>query len=249
MPKLLDLAGSPQLSLTRAMGMLRQFASTQELEHLHLGGGTALAMRWRHRHSTDVDLAMPAPFGERLVAKHGPEVNEALARLRQKGAIKPRYFFAGRTGSWHYVDSGPVSLSLSNARFNPDELDREAETGTPVAPTFSILRGKLIGRVIGGGRLLARDGYDLACAFRCEPAIAEALVQEAERTEPAQFAALRRTVKVAGRRIIIGRPLIEAAHPEVAQDPWGCFVQEVERVLSAEPESAERLDGPRPGRN
>lgn len=238
MSKLLDLAGDPKLSLTRAMEMLRQFASPQELEHLHLGGGTALAMRWQHRHSTDVDLAMPAPFGERLVAKHGRKVNEALAQLRQNGAIRPRFFFAGRTGSWHYVDSGPVSLSLSDERFIPDDLDREAETGTPVAPAFSILRGKLIGRVIGGGRLLARDGYDLACAFRCDPAMAEALVQEAQRTEPAQFAALLRTVREAGRRIVIGRPLIDPAHPEVAHDPWGCFVEEAESVLPAEPESA-----------
>ena len=182
---------------------------------------------------------MPTPFGERLVAKHGRQVNEALTRLREQGAIKRRFFFAGRTGSWDYVDSGPVSLSLSDDRFNPDDLDWEEETGTRVAPAFSILRGKLIGRVIGGGRLLARDGYDLACAFRFDPAIAGTVVKEAERTEPAQFAALRRTVREAGRRVIIGRPLIDPAHPEIAHDPWGCFVEEAERVLTAEPESTD----------
>ena len=236
MPSRFGLSGKPKLSLVRSRSLLAQFASTEELDHLYLGGGTALSMRWAHRHSTDIDLAMPMPMAEEFVRKHGQAVNDALAKLRQSGTIKRQCFFAGRTGAWTYLDSGPVSLSVSPYRFDATTLDREEQTGTLMIPAFDILRGKLMGRAIDGGKLLARDGYDLACAFRYDPSAIESLVQEAWATRSAELAELCEMVKASNRRIIMGRPLMQPAHPEYAHDPWRHFVVQAE-ALSPDPSS------------
>lgn len=244
MPSRFGLSGKPKLSLVRSRSLLAQFASAEELDHLYLGGGTALSMRWAHRHSTDIDFAMPMPMGEEFVRKHGQAVNGALAQLRENGTIKKQYFFAGRTGAWTFPDSGPVSLSVSPSRFDPITLDREEQTDTPMIPAYDILKGKLLGRAIDGGKLLARDGYDLACAFLYDRSTIESLVRETWATRSAELVELCEMVKASSRRIIVGRPLLQPAHREHAHDPWSHFVAQAE-ALSPDSPNPPTTHGPR----
>ena len=100
-----------------------------------------------------------------------------------------------------------------------------------MAPVDGILRGKLVGRVIHGSKLLARDGYDLCCMFRHAPDVAEALVQEAVRDFDQDFERIIETILESSTRILMGSPLKDAAHNDLARDPWRNFAELASEVL------------------
>ena len=202
-----------------------------EIRNLRLGGGTALAMRWRHRHSTDVDYAMNADLARSFIDRARSDLRRELGRMAAEGDIKRSFRVGAQSATWTYADSGPVSLSAARAPLETDSMDWETDTGTPIAPVEGILRGKLVGRVIQGGKLLARDGYDLCCMFRYASNVAEALVQEAIRDHEHDFEQTIETIKRSSTRILAGRPLMGAAHKDLARDPWRRFAELVSDVL------------------
>ena len=215
------VAGPPGESLARAAALIRETAP-DALDTLRLGGGTALAAMWAHRLSTDIDLVCdPATF-ERLRADDSP-LPTALRRLHEDGRI-PRPRFAGGLIGWEYPDTGEVGI-VPGTGPGEDLLSgaTDAATGVPLVAPRRILYAKLAGRVAGGRRLLARDGYDLACAYRYDPdAIAWAAGHLAE-SERAVVGRLMETVLASPRRMLEGRPLLECLHGRVAHDPWRAF--------------------------
>ena len=193
---------------------------------LRLGGGTTLAMRWHHRHSTDIDLALDSDLAVDFMRRYREALRDALNTLKSQGAI--RRFYVGRQSvEWRYADSGPVSISASRRRYDMSLLDVEAKTCMPLAPTYEILRGKLLGRVLMGNKLLARDGYDLACAFTYDEQAMKRLMDEVHELEPERLSTLTQLIGNAPGRIVLGRPLLNATHNEVAKDPWRAFLEKL----------------------
>lgn len=229
-PRPLSLSGHPKETLVRSRALLARHATPEEMRNLRLGGGTALAMRWKHRHSTDIDYAMDVDVAEAFVDRSHGAMTADLRELVRAGAIKRKFLFAGRSASWHYVDSGPVSISASLRRADPEVMDWEAETGTLVVSTFEILRGKLLGRVLNGNRLLVRDGYDMCCAFLYAPEEIASLVRLARRQRGEDMERMFDLVVGTRRRIIVGRPLQDAVHEDIAHNPWRLFMEQALNV-------------------
>ena len=202
-----------------------------EIRNLRLGGGTALAMRWGHRHSTDIDYAINADLARDFINRARSDLRQELGRMAAEGVIKRSFRVGAQSATWTYADSGAVSVSAARSPLETDGMDREADTGTPMAPVDGILRGKLVGRVIHGGKLLARDGYDLCCMFRYAPDVAETLVQEAVRDHEQDFERIIETILASSTRILMGRPLKEAAHKDLVRDPWRRFAELVSDVV------------------
>lgn len=224
------------MSLLRSKLLLDAHMTPEELGNVRLGGGTALAMRWQHRLSTDIDLAMQGSLALAFINR----VRDALGRdLRaRKAADELRNFRVGwRTATWHYTDSGPVSLSASDYA-QGEGMDWESDTGVAVAPTQDILRGKLFGRVLDGNRLLARDGYDLCAAFRHDLEAVRGLIEDAKRYRGEDLNNICQLIVDSRRRIIEGRPLLGAIHEDLAHDPWREFVRLVETVPVPAPPSS-----------
>ena len=206
-----------------------------EFRNLRLGGGTALSMRWGHRHSTDIDYALNADLARGFIHRARSDLRGELGRMAAEGEIKRSFRVGAQSAAWTYTDSGPVSVSAARAPLETEGMDWEADTGTPTAPIDAILRGKLVGRVIHGGKLLARDGYDLCCMFRYAPDVAEALVQEAIRDHEQDFERIIESILESSTRILVGRPLKGAAHEGLARDPWRRFAELVSDVSRPPP--------------
>ena len=189
-----------------------------------MGGGTALAMRWAHRLSTDVDLAMDVAAFIKMNDERQPEISKALASLKERGEIT-KFGYRRHIIEMHFP-TGPVSLvgsALSGAEATSDQA--EFHTGVKLVKTEEILLSKIIGRTLGRGSLLVRDGYDLASAIELDPGPLESA---ASRLNDDEWGALERQMSaVVGqrRRIILGRPLIEPKDPKLARDPWRHFAQ------------------------
>ncbi len=218
---MVTVAGTPGESLARAAALLRDTAP-EVMDTLRLGGGTALAAMWAHRLSTDIDLVCdPAAF-ERLRAEDS-RLLTALRRLHEDGRI-PRPRFARGLIGWEYPDTGGVGIvpgSVPGQELLSGAAD--AATGVPLVAPRGILHAKLAGRVAGGRRLLARDGYDLACGYRYDPeAIAWATGRLAE-GERAVVGRLMEAVLTSPRRVLDGRPLLQCRHGGVGRDPWRAF--------------------------
>ena len=158
----LSLDGKPKLSLVRGLAMLKPRMLPEEAENLRMGGGTVLAMRWGHRVSTDVDLLLDREMHRPFVLRIRDDLRTELQEMRERREIK-KYRISARFAGWEYADSGPISLSASSTQRRCDGT--EADTGIALASTEAILTGKLLGRVLVGGQLVARDGYDLCSAL------------------------------------------------------------------------------------
>lgn len=237
----LSLEGPPKRTLVHGIALLKPCMLPSESENLRMGGGTALAMRWKHRVSTDIDLILDKPVHRAFLSRASGDLTAALQALQQRGEIRG-WRLSPRFAGWEFADSGPISLSASSMQRACD--GREAETGVALAATESILTGKLMGRVLGAGALLVRDGYDLCCAFRYDREAALAVLDRAKAEFPDDLDALCARIGDAGKRIIAGRPLMSAAHPVLAHDPWGAFV-EIFKGLETEPDM-EAWDGAAP---
>ena len=215
------VGGLPGEALSRAVSLLRETVPGA-MDTLRLGGGTAVAALWHHRTSTDIDLACGETTFEVLRAEGSPLL-AALLRLRSEGRIPRPTFGAGMIG-WEYPGTGEVSIVR---RFGTGEelLSGETDdlTGVPLVAPSRILHAKLAGRVAGSGKLLARDGYDLACAYHYDP---DAIAWATEQLDEGQRNTVERMmgcVLASSRRIIEGRPLMDYRHRQVARDPWLAF--------------------------
>lgn len=219
--RLIRLEGNPGTSLRRAWPLFSQWVSWSQVR---MGGGTALAMRWGHRLSTDVDLAVDIAAFTRMNDERQPEISKALASLKESGEITK--FGYRRHIIEIYFPTGPVSLvgsALSGSKATSDQA--EFHTGVKLVKTEEILLSKIVGRTLGRGSLLVRDGYDLASAIELDP---EPLNSAASRLNDDEWAALVRHMSVVvgqRQRIILGRPLIEPKDPELARDPWRRFAE------------------------
>ncbi|MCY3840539.1 MAG: hypothetical protein OXH09_18135 [Gammaproteobacteria bacterium] len=157
---------------------------------------------------------------ERLRADGSPLLR-ALVDMRTTGAI-PRPRFTARMIAWKYRPSGEVSI-VGGAPVSGLLSERDDATGMPLVATRHILEGKLVGRVCGHGKLLARDGYDLACAYKYDPeALAWAMSRVGE-SERMGLVPKMESVLASHKRIILGRHLQRCAHPRIARDPWRAF--------------------------
>ena len=153
--------------LDSARRLLAHFIREQDLL---LGGGTALAARWQHRKSFDIDLFVdPSTYRRKILARSA----ECLDRLRQVGFF--RLAALGEEGIGLQHGGGKVDVV---ACFPVTGLGRSrdvvAGTGIAVERNAEILAKKLHRRILGHGRILPRDLYDLAYARRFEPEALEA---------------------------------------------------------------------------
>ena len=238
----LPLDGRPGESLRLAWPLFSRWANWNEVR---MGGGTTLAMRWRHRRSTDVDLAMDNAEFKRMRERHGADMSATLKALKDQGRIKKYNHSRHLIDAW--FPTGPVSL-VGSILQGQDIVsnESEAETGVRLVRTEEILFSKLNGRVVGRGRLMVRDGYDLASAIEFDP---EALAKATLRLDGDEWAALNKAmagVAAQRRRIVMGRPLVNPHDPHLARDPWRRFSA---WVLSGRPSpSPPHPDDARPGK-
>ena len=195
---------------------------------LRLGGGTALAMHWKHRFSTDVDLSVPSPIFESGFNKGSESLRQYLVDQRSQGLLR-RIHFGTTSIAWVRPDLGEVSLSISRIdRRDPTHM--ETSTGLPLAPIQDILEGKLLGRVIGFGRLLVRDAYDLCTAAEREPIIFRQVMKRAS-ANPDALQCIFNRINNGLKRIIEERPLLEPTKSDFVYDPWAKFVELAELTL------------------
>ena len=67
--------------------------------------------------------------------------------------------------------------------------------------------------------------------FRHAPEVAEVLVQEAIRDHGQDFERIIETILESSTRILMGGPLKDAAHKDLARDPWRNFAELASDVL------------------
>ncbi|MXY05640.1 MAG: hypothetical protein F4Y55_07270 [Gammaproteobacteria bacterium] len=78
----------------------------------------------------------------------------------------------------------------------------------------------------------------MCAAFHYDQKAALSVLSRARVAEPDELETIYRRIEEAGKRLIVGRPLVGVAHPEWAHDPWGTFV-----TLAREAEASRDLDG------
>ena len=129
---------------------------------LVMGGGAVLAMHWHHRHGTDLDLVVA---GEPMPGVVG--VRARLERLQKQGVVKEWRIHSGRSV---LLDGpcGTVSLVFEARR---PETENHTHLHIPCESPASILRRKLLYRVVESGRFITRDFYDFAWAASRHPAL------------------------------------------------------------------------------
>ena len=148
--------------LESARRLLADFVSEEEVQ---LGGGTALATRWQHRKSLDLDLFLePSTYRRKIFARSA----DCLDRLRRAGFF--RLAAVGEEGIALQHRGGKVDIVASYpVTDHPRSNDLVAGTGIAVETNAEILAKKLHRRILGHGRILPRDLYDLAYARHFEP--------------------------------------------------------------------------------
>lgn len=225
------VVGPPGESLRKVVALLRDVAP-ESLNTLRLGGGTALAAMWCHRYSTDVDFACGDDTFERLCSERLPLL-EALRELHRRGVIR-RPTFAGRMIAWTYRDSGEVSL-VRRFGAGDDLLSGVTEdaTNVPLVSPARILHAKLVGRVLEGGKLLARDGYDLAYAFEHHAAVMSRTLAPLTDNQKSLMKEIATTIPASRQRILDGRPLRECRQPTMAFDPWRSFARSYQQFIDS----------------
>ena len=226
------VVGPPGESLRQAVALLRDVAP-ESLESLRLGGGTALAAMWGHRFSTDIDLACGDDSFEMLRSERLPLL-EALRELHRRGDIR-RPTFAGRMIAWSYRDSGEVSI-VRRFGAGDDLLSgiTEDATNVPLVSPHRILHAKLAGRVLEGGNLLARDGYDLAYAFEHHADDMSRTLAPLTGSQKALMKEIVTSILASKKRILVGRPLRECREATIAVDPWRSFACAYQQFIDSE---------------
>lgn len=199
-------------------------------EHeLRLGGGSALAALWDHRFSTDVDLVCSREVFDRALDREGRLLlRDYLCLKRSRGEGISAIRVAPGIVGWKTA-TGPVSIVPSHL---PDSLkpwsDHTVEgTAVRLASVESVLRGKLMGRLLTMNVATDRDGYDFAVALLNAPDVARGVVETAPDTRDAILSAI---IAAAGN-IGVGRRLLKPAYKKIASDPWGEALRILEQGL------------------
>ena len=187
------------------------------LDDALLGGGTILAARWQHRVSTDLDFFAPHEEFYDAVVEHEDELRSAL-----------RHVAFGVIVGMHHVQcvmrKGDVEVGIHDAMYGATTDDERSDdvVGARVVgtqTTTTILRRKMIGRLMGRHEITARDIYDLCVSERED----RAALLAATRGVPAGLlrqVADELTFHEAGN--ISGKPLIQPRHPEIASNLARC---------------------------
>ncbi len=208
----MELALSEEHKATLEWGLVvargRVFTSQGSLV---MGGGAVLAMHWRHRHGTDLDLVVA---GEPMPGVVG--VRARLERLQKQGVVKEWRIHRGRSV---LLDGpcGKVSLVFEPRR---PETENHTHLHIPCESPASILRRKLLYRVVESGRFPTRDFYDFAWAASRHPA----LFQEAsgdlspDDLQLIENRCLQLAKSKPERRL--GPPVLHPADRELARTQW-----------------------------
>lgn len=194
--------------------------------HLIFGGGTALAARWAHRHSTDVDLyASHRPF--RRMSEF-----DLIRDLDEHTAGRARLYL---DHDFAQIDlpGGHVSVDTSFA-LTAQPRSRDTIHGTAVGAysNAEILARKLVYRMLGQGRYVSRDLYDLAVGRHKHPA---ALKVAFNTVHPSNLFVLQRGLDELDQASIDrdSRPLLQPAFPHDAANSLVVLrhlvAQEIER--------------------
>ncbi len=226
-----DVAGAESEVFARTIDLFDRHLKISTQDGLRLGGGTALAMLWKHRRSTDFDFAMPDKVLRSRLVEGQEGLKAELKGLKEQGQIRGwRVWGTGLT--WEWANGSEISISR-HKQDHSEPQHAESTTGIALSPVFDILRGKLIGRVLTSFRLVIRDAYDLMVSYREEPQLFQKLINDAlERTD--MLPALVEHIHNTKKKIIVGRPLIDADDSKLAHDPWGRFADIVGKMRMLE---------------
>ncbi len=202
---------------------------------LRLAGGTALAVLWQHRRSTYLDLvANRSVFTDVFDAPSRLHFRDELRAAHDKQAAPvSRVVVTGRLIGFKYAGV-PVSLVPSSLDFTDPLLPGHTVAGTAVglARPEAILRGKVVGRLLGRAMATDRDGYDVAFALDHHPDIARGALSGLQDDE--EFV---RAIRDAAGTTGHGRPLLDPSRADIAADPWDA----VRRAISRMPDPSKYL--------
>jgi hypothetical protein len=166
--------------------------------HWTWGGGTALAIRLDHRISFDIDIFLNDADAMRLLSpQRNPTVRAITDNWQEPG---------------HYLkllcNEGEIEFIVSALRTEPGHRPWAFEgRDLPLETIAEVLAKKLRWR---GSRPLARDAFDLAAAWRLDPAsLAEAVAASPD-------GARRAADEIARRYKRIARELPDAVNPTAA---------------------------------
>lgn len=134
-------------------------------ERLLLGGGTALAARWQHRDSFDIDLfTAPSTYTEAIY----DQSSRFEARLEELPGS--RIVALGLEGCTVYCEHGRAEIVASSPQTRHGRSqDSTCDPMIALETNVEILAKKLHRRMLGHGRIVPRDLYDMAVARRLEP--------------------------------------------------------------------------------
>ena len=208
--------------------------------HLTLGGGTALAVRWAHRSSLDLDFTADFAINARLpVSSFQADIDRLTGR---QGYVT---FATGLTRI--DLPDGEITVDGSDSLTrNPRSADRIHGTLIRLHTNAEILARKLGYRMLGQGRYLSRDLYDLAVARKADrPAFTTAL----DTFHPDSLATLRRNLAHLDQDHIVSQspPLLDPTHSREASSFLGILERAIDRHLGGREPPAPPRD-PSPGR-
>ena len=187
------------------------------LDDALLGGGTVLAARWRHRISTDLDIFAPRESFYGTVAE---QEDELLSALRHVAFAV--FAFA------HHVQcvmrEGDVEVGIHDTMYGATTDDERSDDvvgacalGTQT--TATILRRKMIGRLMDRHEVTARDVYDLCVAEKEDP---EAMLAATSGVPAGLLRQAADELTFHREGGVGGKPLIEPTHHEIASNLADC---------------------------
>lgn len=129
-----------------------------------MGGGSVLEARWHHRHSTDIDFFLEQSAFQALGEEVRNDIEQHLHKLNERGEISG--LEVHNSGYMFESPHGSASLfgtyRLTNSPISNDVV---TEWEVPTESSTEILFRKIRGRMINGTTYLARDVYDVVCAY------------------------------------------------------------------------------------
>lgn len=186
--------------------------------NLILGGGTFLAMHWQDRISTDLDF---------VIAENGvhssQNLREQLETLVQTGDLRA-WRLTWNTSVMLDTPLGKLSFVFEGVG-NCPETEEKTHLGIPCKSPISILRKKLLHRVVRSGRLLTRDFYDFAWAATRHSDLWQ---QASKKLIPEQRAAIVgrcQELEESRREQRAGPPITQPADLKLARNVWRACIE------------------------
>ncbi len=129
-----------------------------------MGGGSVLEAKWRHRHSTGIEFFFQQSTFRALGMDVKTDIEQHLHKLSKRGEISGLevhnngYMFESPHGSASLFST----YQLTSSPISPEVV---TEWEVPTESSAEILIRKIRGRMINGTTYLARDVYDVVCAY------------------------------------------------------------------------------------